>query len=61
MSIAAVWEFIVGDSKFAPIAVALALGIAFVLVKSSVPSDIVAATFAAIIALGLAAAVFERT
>lgn len=60
MKLAAIWEFIAGDSRRAPIAVALALLIAVVLLRSSVASGVVAATFACVIALGLAAAVFER-
>ncbi|HEY0380837.1 MAG TPA: hypothetical protein VGC72_01320 [Candidatus Elarobacter sp.] len=61
MKLYAIWEFIAGDSRRAPVAVALAVLIAIVLLRSSVPSSVVAATFACIIALGLAAAVFERT
>jgi hypothetical protein len=60
VKLAAIWEFIAGDSRLAPLAVALAVAVAFVLLRSAVPSTVVAATFAAIIALGLAAAVFER-
>jgi hypothetical protein len=60
VKLAAIWEFIAGDSRLAPLAVALAVAIAFVLLRSSVSSTVVATTFAAIIALGLAAAVFER-
>jgi hypothetical protein len=60
MKLAAIWEFIAGDSRRAPVAVALAVVIAVVLLRSAVPSGIVAATFACIIALGLTAAVFER-
>ena len=59
MKLAAIWEFIAGDSRRAPAAVALAVIVAVVLLRSSVPSSMVAATFAGIIALGLAAAVFE--
>jgi hypothetical protein len=61
VSIAAIWEFIAGDSRRAPVAVALAVAVAFVLLRSSVSSTIVAVAFAGVIALGLAAAVFERT
>ena len=60
MKLAAVWEFIAGDSRRAPLAVALAVLVAVVLLRSAVPSTVVAAAFACIIALGLAAAVFER-
>ncbi len=61
MKLAAIWEFIAGDSRRAPVAVALAVLIAVVMLRSSVSSGVVAATFAAVIALGLTAAVFERT
>ncbi len=61
MKLGAIWEFIAGDSRFAPIAVAAAVIVAVVLLRTSVASGIVAATFACIIAMGLAAAVFERT
>jgi hypothetical protein len=59
MNVAAIWQFIAGDSRRAPLAVALAVIVAAVLLHSGVPSGAVAATFAGIIALGLAAAVFE--
>jgi hypothetical protein len=61
MSLAAIWEFIAGDSRRAPIAVVLAVVVVIVLQRSAVPSTVVGATFACVIALGLAAAVFERT
>jgi hypothetical protein len=61
MKLAAIWEFIAGDSRRSPVAVALAVLVAVVLLRTSVASGVVAATFACIIALGLAAAVFERT
>lgn len=59
MSLAAIWEFIAGDSRRAPLAVALAVAVAVVLLRNSVPSTVVATAFAGIIALGLAASVFE--
>ncbi len=61
MKLSAIWEFIAGDSRRAPVAVAVAVLVAVVLLRSSVSSGIVAAAFAAVIALGLTAAVFERT
>jgi hypothetical protein len=61
MNLAAIWEFIAGDSRRAPIAVAVAVLLAVVLLRSSVSSAVVAIAFAGVIALGLAAAVFERT
>lgn len=61
MKLYAIWEFIAGDSRRAPLAVALAVLVAAVLLRSSISSGVVAATFAGIIALGLTAAVFERT
>ena len=60
MKLAAIWEFIAGDSRRAPVAVAVAVLAAVVMLRSSVGSGVVAATYACIIALGLAAAVFER-
>lgn len=60
MSLAAIWEFIAGDSRLAPVAVALGVVISVVLLRASVPSGVVAMTFPCIIALGLAASVFER-
>ena len=60
MNPAAIWNFIAGDSRRAPVAVALAVIVAIVLLRSTVPSGVVATTFACIIALGLTAAVFER-
>ena len=60
MRIAAVWNFIAGDSRLAPAAVLVAVIVAVVLLRAALPSTAVAATFAGIIALGLAAAVFER-
>jgi hypothetical protein len=59
VNLAAIWEFIAGDSRRAPLAVALAVAVAVVLLRNSVPSIVVAPAFAGIIALGLAASVFE--
>jgi hypothetical protein len=60
MRLAAVWEFIAGDSRIAPAAVAVAVVVAVVMLRASVASAAVAMTFVGIIALGLAGAVFER-
>lgn len=60
MKLGAIWEFIAGDSRRAPAAVALAIAVVVVLLRISAPSSVVAVSFAAIIALGLAAAVFEQ-
>jgi hypothetical protein len=59
VNLVAIWEFIAGDSRRAPLAVALAVVVAVVLLRSSVSSAVVATAFAGIIALGLAASVFE--
>jgi hypothetical protein len=57
----AIWEFIAGDSKRAPIAVAIALAVAFGLTRYTLfPSLSAGIAFAIIVALGLTAAVFER-
>ena len=61
MKLAAIWEFIAGDSRRAPLAVALAVVVAIVMLRSGAPSTAIAPAFAGIIALGLAGAVFERT
>ena len=60
MRLAAIWEFIAGDSRLAPAAVVLAILAAVAMLRASVPGVAVAVTFAGIIALGLGAAVFER-
>jgi hypothetical protein len=60
MRLAAIWEFIAGDSRLGPVVVAVGVIVSVVLLRSSVPSGIVALTFPAIIAVGLAASVFER-
>ena len=59
MKLAAIWEFIAGDSRRAPVAVALAVVVTVMLLRSAVPGPIVGTVFACIIALGLASAVFE--
>jgi len=61
VNIAAIWEFIAGDSRRAPVAVAIAIVVAIVLVRTAPASSIAGVAFACIVALGLAAAVFERT
>lgn len=61
MSLGAVWEFIAGDSRRAPLAVAIAIVVAIVLVRTAPASSIAGVAFACIVACGLAAAVFERT
>ena len=40
MSIAAIWEFIAGDSKRAPVGVVLAIVVAVVLLRSGVASPL---------------------
>jgi hypothetical protein len=60
MNLASIWNFIAGDSRRAPVAVALAVVVAYALLRASVPSAVVAVTFAGIIALGLAVSVFEK-
>ena len=60
MRLGAIWEFIAGDSRRGPVAVVLAVLVARLLLRTSASSSVVAATFAGIIALGLAAAVFEQ-
>lgn len=62
MNLAAIWEFIAGDSRRAPLAVALAVALAVVLLRTgALPGAAVGAAFALVIMAGLAAAVFEKT
>ncbi len=61
MNLAAIWQFIAGDSRRAPAAVAVAIIVAIVLVRTTPASAVAGIAFACIVALGLAAAVFERT
>ncbi|HEX3465501.1 MAG TPA: hypothetical protein VHS78_15740 [Candidatus Elarobacter sp.] len=61
MNLRAIWQFIAGDSRRAPVAVVLAIIVALVLVRTNPASAIAGLAFACIVALGLAAAVFERT
>jgi hypothetical protein len=60
MSLAAIWEFIVGDSRVAPAAVVVAIVVALVMLRTAMPNSAVAGTFMGIIALGLAGSIFER-
>ena len=60
MRLAAIWAFIAGDSRLGPAAVVLAILAAVAMLRASLPSVAVGATFAGTIALGLVAAVFER-
>jgi hypothetical protein len=61
MNLAAIWDFIAGDSRRAPAAVAIAIVVAIVLVRTTPSTALPGVAFAGIVALGLAAAVFERT
>ena len=62
MKLRAIWEFIAGDSRRAPLAVALAIVVAVLLVRTAaLHGAALGAIFALIIALGLTASVFERT
>jgi hypothetical protein len=56
----AVWEFIAGDSRIAPAAVAVAVVVTLIMLRAAAPNAAVAITFVALIALGLTGAVFER-
>ena len=57
---AAIWAFIAGDSRIAPAAVAVAVVVALIMLRSAAPNAAVALTFVGLIALGLAGAVFEH-
>jgi hypothetical protein len=61
VKLAAIWEFIAGDSRRAPAAVAVAIIVAIVVVRATPATALAGIAFACIVALGLAAAVFERT
>ena len=61
MNLLAIWKFIAGDSRRAPIAVALAIAVAYLLLRTQASSAVVATSFSVIIALGLATSIFERT
>jgi hypothetical protein len=61
MNLAAIWEFIAGDSRRAPAAVAIAIIVAIVLLRTTSATVLAGVAFACIVAMGLAAAVFERT
>ena len=62
MKLAAIWEFIAGESRLGPLAVAVAIAAALVLLRApGVSGALVGAVFAVIVAAGLAASVFERT
>jgi hypothetical protein len=57
---ASVWSFVAGDSRLAPLAVALAVATAAVLQHVAAGGPVAGIALAGIVALGLAAAVFER-
>jgi hypothetical protein len=61
VKLARIWEFIAGDSRRAPAAVAVAIIVAIVVVRATPATALAGIAFACIVALGLAAAVFERT
>lgn len=62
MNVAAIWEFIAGESRRTPFAVALAVVVAVVLLRTgALPGAAVGAVFALVIMTGLAAGVFEKT
>jgi LytS/YehU family sensor histidine kinase len=58
----AIWAFVAGDSRLAPLGVALAVGLAAGLVRFAPGAGAwIGAAFVATIAAGLVAGVFERT
>lgn len=62
MNVAAIWEFIAGESRRTPLAVALAIVVALVLLRTgALPAAAVGVAFAVVIMAGLAAGVFEKT
>lgn len=61
-TLAAVWEFVAGESRLGPLGLAVAFLAAFLLLRvPGVPGPLVGAVFAALVAAALAASVFERT
>ena len=62
MNVRAIWSFVAGDSRLAPLAVALAIVVATGLVRLAPGlAQAVGPIFVALIAAGLIAGVFERT
>ena len=61
MSAHAIWDFVAGGSRVIPIATAAAVALTVVLVRASVPGPVAGAALAVVVALGLTAAVFERS
>lgn len=60
--LAAIWDFIAGESRLGPLGLALAFAAALALLRApGVPGPLVGLVFAAVIAAALAASVFERT
>jgi hypothetical protein len=61
VSIRPIWEFIAGDSRFAPLGVVLAIATAAI-VRQNVPDGarVAGPVFVAILVLGLVAALTER-
>lgn len=60
MNVRAVWQFIAGDSRLAPPAVALAVGAAAFALRAPALAPLAGPLLAVVVALGLSAAVFER-
>lgn len=60
MNPAAIWDFIAGESRVAPLGVAIAVAVAAVLVRADARPELTGALFAGAIAIALAASVFER-
>ena len=57
----AIWDFVAGGSRVTPVATAVAVVVTASLVRASVPGPVAGAALATIVALGLAAAVYERS
>jgi hypothetical protein len=55
----AIWNFIAGDSRYAPLGVALSLAVAYALQRSGAPPQAVEFSFVALLLATLAAAVLE--
>ncbi len=59
MKLRAIWSFIAGDSRYAPLGIVLSLAVAYALQRSGAPPQAVEFSFVALLLATLAAAVLE--
>jgi hypothetical protein len=60
-AVTAIWKFVAGDSRIAPLGIALALGAGALGVRLGWPGAATGAVLAGLLTLTLAAAAFERS